>query len=285
MNMHHLFYQITRQSLLTLMLMGACIGTANAQDAVKPEANTQDAAKPANADDKSAKSNHTMGKHFASLSDMIRKSMPEAAAQAQKAADAQKKGGTIDPDARQYVDAIQNYYDNAKTYSAAFEQDYETVDGVKKKSTGTVWFKKPGMMRWDYETPEARFIISDNESLWTWEPVYRQFCKQMLRASQLPSALSFLTGTGKIEDDFSVKLAKVNGNQVQLALTPIQPSLAYESILFEILMPSAKVYRATIYDAMGNFNRITFKSPELNAELDDNSFRFNPPADAKHICE
>lgn len=227
----------------------------------------------------------TLGKQFKSLSEMIRQNMPNAAATADAAIQQKIKGTTVTPEARQYVDAIQKYYDNAKTYSATFEQEFETVDGIKKVSTGTVWFKKPGMMRWDYDTPETRFIISDAESLWTWEPVYRQFCKQSLKGSQLPSALSFLTGTGKIEDDFSVKLDKINGNQVQLELIPAEPSLAYESMKFEILMPSAKVYRATIYDAMGNLNRITFKSPEINAELDNNSFRFNPPQDARHICE
>ncbi len=221
--------------------------------------------------------------HYNSISEIIAKTNPGLMS-ASKAANAAKKG-VVSEDARQYVDAIQKYYDNAKTYSATFDQDYETVDGVKKASSGVVWFKKPGMMRWDYEKPEARFLISDGNFLWSWEPVYRQYCKQDMRASQLPTALSFLTGTGKIEDEFSVKLSKVDGNQVYLDLTPVVPSLAYESIKFEILMPTAKVYRATIYDAMGNMNRITFKSPELNAELDNGSFHFDPPADARHICE
>ncbi len=213
------------------------------------------------------------------LSDLMADTMP---APAPKNA---KKGGIVAEDARQYVDAVQAYYDRAKTYSATFEQDYETVDGVKKQSTGVVWFKKPGMMRWDYEKPEARFLISDGVSFWSWEPVYRQYCKQNLASSQLPTALTFLAGTGKIEDDFSVKLDRISGNQVSLELTPTVPSLAYEKIKFEILMPTAKVYRATIFDAMGNTNKITFKSPEINAELDNSSFRFEPPADARHICE
>ena len=193
--------------------------------------------------------------------------------------------GTVTADARQYVDAVQGYYDRAKTYSASFEQDYETVDGIKKKSTGTVWFKKPGMMRWDYETPESRFLISDGQNLWSWEPVYRQYCRQSLAGSQLPSALSFLSGVGRIDDEFSVSLKKVKGNQVTLTLKPVVSSMAYDNIEFEILMPTAKVYRAKVFDAMGNVNLITFKSPELNSELDDASFRFEPPKDAKHICE
>lgn len=217
-----------------------------------------------------------------SMTDMIKSVSANSSANSQKNAPAK---GTVSDEARPYVDAIQAYYDSAKTYSAAFDQEYESVDGIKKKSTGTVWFKKPGKMRWDYETPESRFLISDGTHFWTWEPVYRQYCEQSLSASQLPTALTFLAGNGKIEDDFSVTVAKVSGKQVTLDLKPIKPSLAYEHIKFEILMPSAKVYRATIYDAMGNLNRITFKSPEINGSMEDSSFVFAPPKDAKHICE
>ena len=192
--------------------------------------------------------------------------------------------GVVTDEARGYVDAVQKYYDGAKTYSAAFDQEYETVDGVRKLSSGVVWFKKPGLMRWDYEKPEARFLLSDGQYFWSWEPVYRQYCKQNLGASQLPTALTFLAGEGRLEDDFHIKLGKVDGNQVQLDLTPVTPSLSFDKIRFEILMPTAKVYRATIYDAMGNFNRITFKSPEINAAMDDSNFRFSPPDDARQIC-
>lgn len=218
--------------------------------------------------------------HYSTVSDLIAKSIPGSSHHEQK-----KTKGSVDDDARQYVDAVQGYYDRAKTYSASFEQDYETVDGVKKKSTGVVWFKKPGMMRWDYETPESRFLISDGKNLWSWEPVYRQYCRQSLAGSQLPSALSFLSGVGRIDDEFSVSLKKVKGNQVTLTLKPVVSSMAYDNIEFEILMPTAKVYRAKIFDAMGNVNLITFKSPEINSELDDASFQFDPPKDAKHICE
>lgn len=201
-----------------------------------------------------------------------------------KAPDAISQRGIVAENARVYVDAVQKYYDGAKTYSAAFDQEYETVDGVRKLSSGVVWFKKPGLMRWDYEKPEARFLLSDGQYFWSWEPVYRQYCKQNLGASQLPTALTFLAGEGRLEDDFHIQLGKVDGNQVQLELTPVTPSLSFDKIRFEILMPTAKVFRATIYDAMGNFNRITFKSPEINAAMEDSNFRFTPPADARQIC-
>ena len=272
---------ICRAGLAALCLMLPA-HLAIAQDPA-PSANAQATAPKADANAKDAKP-----KSYKSFSDMVMNTMPglaEAQAKSAKPEMTADGKGVVAADARQYVDAVQAYYDKAKTYSAAFSQDYETVDGIKKESSGTVWFKKPGMMRWDYEKPESRFLISDGNSLWSWEPVYRQYCKQDLKTSQLPTALSFLTGQGKIEDEFSVKLGKVNGNQVALDLTPLRPSMAYEHIKFEILMPSAKVYRATIYDAMGNLNRITFKNPEINAELDNSSFHFDPPVDAQHICK
>ena len=173
-------------------------------------------------------------------------------------------------------------------HAAKDDRAIETSKGgivADDASSGVVWFKKPGLMRWDYEKPESRFLLSDGSFFWSWEPVYRQFCKQNLATSQLPTALTFLAGTGRIEDDFSIKLGKVKGDQVELLLTPLTPSLAFESIRFDILMPTAKVYRVTIYDAMGNINKITFKSPEINAPLDDASFKFVPPADAKQICD
>ena len=188
-------------------------------------------------------------------------------------------------DAAKYIAVVQAYYDAAKTYSASFSQVYQTVDGIKKESSGVVWFKKPGLMRWDYEKPESRFLISDGKYFWSWEPVYRQYCKQDLSTSQLPTALTFLSGKGRIEDDFNVSVSSVKDKRVTLELLPKQPSLAYAKILFEILMPSAKVYRVTIIDGMGNTNKITFKSPEINANLEDSSFTFTPPKDASHICQ
>lgn len=242
---------------------------------ISPPSYAQDAAKTEQSAIQSAPEAANAQKSYATVSGLIADALQAGGA----------KKGVVSADARSYVDAVQAYYDAAKTYSAVFEQSFETADGVKKSSSGVVWFKKPGLMRWDYEKPEARYLISDGSYFWSWEPVYRQFCKQTLSSSQLPTALTFLAGSGRIEDDFSIRLGKKDGDRVELLLTPTAPSLAYESIRFDILMPTAKVYRVTIYDAMGNMNAIMFKTPEINAPLDDASFKFAPPADAKQICD
>ena len=134
------------------------------------------------------------------------------------------KGGIVADDARVYVDAVQAYYDAAKTFSASFDQSFETVDGVKKASSGVVWFKKPGLMRWDYEKPESRFLLSDGSFFWSWEPVYRQFCKQNLATSQLPTAgragldLVTIQCDGEVGDG-RAKVGNLQRSEVDLTLS------------------------------------------------------------------
>lgn len=200
-------------------------------------------------------------------------------------ADKSPSGIVNDEMRQQIVNAVQDYYNKAFSYSAQFKQVYETVDGIKTESSGVVWFKKPGLMRWDYEKPEMRFLLSDGENFWSWEPIYRQYCKQPLKAAQLPTALTFLAGEGRIEDDFNVSVQSVLGNQVTLELLPKVPTSAYSKIHFKVILPRAKVYQVRIFDAMGNENLITFESPELNGQMESKLFSFTPPADAVHICK
>ena len=65
-------------------------------------------------------------------------------------------------------------------------------------------FKKPGRMRWDYDKPEKTTYVTDGAVLWLYEPEDQQAFKQELKASQLPAALAFLTGKGKLADEFDI---------------------------------------------------------------------------------
>ena len=60
--------------------------------------------------------------------------------------------------------------------------------------------KKPGRMRWNYQKPDPKMYLADGDTLWLYEPEDKQAFKQDLKASQLPAALAFLTGKGKLTD-------------------------------------------------------------------------------------
>ena len=90
-------------------------------------------------------------------------------------------------DALAMLGKVQRFYNNAQTFQARFHQRYHyRIYRRVKHSVGRVFFKKPGMMRWDYETPTQRLFISDGDTLWVYEPEDAQAFRRSLRNAQLP---------------------------------------------------------------------------------------------------
>src|SRR5215471_9603414 len=106
------------------------------------------------------------------------------------------------------VARVQQRYDEATDFRARFTQTL-TSAALKRttNSSGEVTFKKPGRMRWDYEKPDKSSYITDGGVLWLYEPEDKQAFKQDLKTSQLPAALAFLTGKGKLASEFDIAFA------------------------------------------------------------------------------
>jgi outer membrane lipoprotein carrier protein len=65
---------------------------------------------------------------------------------------------------------IQNQYEKTTDFEANFVQEYiGKVMRQSQKGEGKVFFKKKGMMRWDYRLPNQK-IISDGQTLWFYQP-------------------------------------------------------------------------------------------------------------------
>src|SRR5262247_2292866 len=106
------------------------------------------------------------------------------------------------------VAKMQKRYDDAADFRARFTQTL-TSAALRRttNSSGEVMFKKPGRMRWDYEKPDKSSYITDGGVLWLYEPDDKQAFKQDLKSSQLPAALSFLIGKGKLATEFDISFA------------------------------------------------------------------------------
>jgi outer membrane lipoprotein carrier protein len=186
------------------------------------------------------------------------------------------------------LDRMQKRYDQAKDFHARFSQNYSrAMVGRATLSTGTITFKKPGRMRWDYDKPEARMFLSNGQVLWLYEPSEKQAFKQDLKTSQLPAALAFLMGKGKITDEFEVTFAKDakhgRPGDFRLALAPKQPQSAYKSILFVVDPKEFLVRESVLVDAQGNTNHFTFDGLEVNGKVADSVFKWTPPAGVRVV--
>lgn len=186
------------------------------------------------------------------------------------------------------VERVQKKYDGAADFRASFNQTLTNATFKRRSSsTGEVLLKKPGRMRWNYKTPETKTYVSDGDVLWLYEPEDRQAFKQELKGSQLPAALAFLTGKGKLADEFDIALAKDppvgTSRDYVLALSPRQPQAQVKSLLFVVDPDSFFVRETFIVDAQGNTNDILFTDVKINVRLPESTFHFTPPAGVRVV--
>jgi outer membrane lipoprotein carrier protein len=108
--------------------------------------------------------------------------------------------------------------------------------------------------------------------------------------AQLPQALSFLTGTGRLEESFSFRLLDparegFASGQV-LELKPLGASPHFQRILFYVESdPRLRglVRRVLIVDPNGNRNRFDFSKLRFNREVLPSLFAYVPPPGTRVI--
>lgn len=206
----------------------------------------------------------------------------QAVASAEPAAQSAQAGQTAE--ALEIADKVQEVYDNVRDFTASFTQEYTSVSmGSTRSSQGQVFFKKPGKMRWDYAGPNERYMISDGSQLWVYEPEFAQYYNQSLEGSQLPSALRFLMGEGNLRDEFAIRIFKQDDAKITLELVPKQRSSQFARLHFVIDAKDFNVIETTVFDALGNRNRLIFQQTRQNVGLPDSGFNFSPPAGTTRV--
>jgi len=197
--------------------------------------------------------------------------------------------------ARDVARAVQAFYDQTRDVTASFHQTY--VNKLYKRtdrSSGKVVFKKPGMMRWDYAQPNGKVIASTGKTLLVYEPGDEgepgQVIEQTIAQAQLPQALAFLMGTGKLEDDFTFRLLDATAEGFTtgdvLELRPKTPTPHFDRLLFYVERAAAVrglVRRQLIIDSTGNRNRFDFSKLKFNSNVDAGPFKYTPPAGTRRV--
>ncbi|MSP72383.1 MAG: outer membrane lipoprotein chaperone LolA [Myxococcales bacterium] len=187
---------------------------------------------------------------------------------------------TPPPSPSDVVSGVQRFYQDSKDLKADFTQTYVyKVYGREQVSSGKVYLKKPDRMRWDYVVPVPKLFVADGETLWVYEPAENQVFKRGLKSSQLPVALTFMSGRGRLDEAFTPQLlAPKRPGTFQLQLIPKVNEGDYQSLELTVDMKSFAVLESTVVDPVGNTNTVVFKNVEVNRGLPDKGFVFTPPA-------
>lgn len=201
-----------------------------------------------------------------------------------------EEASVADLSADDLAERVQHFYGKTEDFQAAFLQSYTDIAaGQTKRSRGRVYFKKPGMMRWDYydasdDSQRERMLVSDGSKFWIYEFEYQQVFRQCLEDSQLPTTLRFLMGEGELTEDFEIeRIDDGSEEQPKLELTPNEPTSHYRKLQFVLDPETFQVVQTTVFDPYGNTNQIDFQNIRVNRNLPDSGFEFETPEGAREL--
>lgn len=185
------------------------------------------------------------------------------------------------------IDGIQSFYKDSKDLKASFTQRYTyKVHKRTQRSSGTVFFKKPSKMRWDYQKPIKKVFMADGSTLWVYEPEEAQVFKRDLGKAQLPVALTFMSGEGDLRTEFDAKLVIPKDiDSLLVELTPKRDQGHYKSLSLLVDAKTYQVKASTVVDPVGNINHVVFEGVKTNVGLPDKGFVFKVPDGVRIIQE
>jgi outer membrane lipoprotein carrier protein len=177
---------------------------------------------------------------------------------------------------------IQNRYEKTNDFEAHFIQEY--IGKVMKqpnKGEGKVYFKKKGMMRWDYTVPNQK-LLSDGHTLWYYQPEEKQvLVSDVSKVLKEKTPLAFLAGEGNLSRDFNIlnlneSISQKEDNYV-VELVPKESLATLSKLILTVDKKTYTILQTDVFDGLGNVTRTRFIDIKTNTGLSNSFFHFTIP--------
>ena len=192
---------------------------------------------------------------------------------------------------REVVKQLQARYEKTKDLQADFTQKTR-IEGFDQpiRSSGKVYLKKPGRLRWNYIDPSVEDIFVNQDDVKVYVPEHRQVLVGKLTqmaASKAP--LELLLGAAKLEASFDIEPTPGKGRGVGgirlLTLLPKsqegETGRSLQRIELEVFPKTYFIRTVTLYEMSGNVASFEFSSLQSNVGLGDSLFDLKLPADVE----
>lgn len=193
------------------------------------------------------------------------------------------------------IRALEKHYQHAQTLKAAFYQRYSDGHGASTSESGTVYFSRPGRMRWDYESPKQKLFLVDGKNVWFYVPADRTASRaKMNESSDWRTPLALLAGKADLSHmcrtvEVTNAEAKAGGRTVQDPASPVgtifhckpkSSSPGDGDALREVLLETdagGRLVRVVIQEAGNVQTEFRFGNWEENVPIPEATFHFAPP--------
>lgn len=194
---------------------------------------------------------------------------------------------------REVVKQLQARYEKTKDLQAEFVQKTR-IEGFERPltSSGKVYIKKPGRLRWDYLDPAIEEIYVNQDDVKMYVPEHKQVLVGKLTqmaASKAP--LELLQGAARLEESFEIRptTGKERGVGGIRLITLIPKARDTESarglqrIVVEVFPKTYFIRTVSLYEVSGNVSTFEFSGLKPNLGLGNEMFEFNAPPDVEVV--
>jgi outer membrane lipoprotein carrier protein len=184
------------------------------------------------------------------------------------------------PQLRTMLDRLQKHYQQTTSFSAKFTEEISPAGGAKRERAGTVYYRKPGQMRWEFAGQDQEIIVSDGKLLYSYQPDLNQVLETPLeQAFKSSGTAAFLLGIGNVQRDFDASMpatAPADG----LTHVVLKPKNGSDSFEMGVDPKTLDLKSLRLTDALGDVTELAFSDIKRDAPLDAKLFTFIPPAGA-----
>jgi outer membrane lipoprotein carrier protein len=202
-------------------------------------------------------------------------------------------------DTKESVARLEARYRAPKTLQASFLERYTENGRLVRVEAGTVYFRRPGKMRWDYQAPEKNLFLVDGKTAWFYVPADHTATRVPAKESaDWRTPLALLVGDMKISrvcehvlpaiderpenPEHAMLFCQLRGAaskspRASLGESPSQKPLNRESVFFEIDTNSGDLVRVLVRDPGGVGIEFSFTNWRMDPRVPDSLFRFDVP--------
>ena len=209
------------------------------------------------------------------------------------------EGGRADSGAKRWVALFEARYRPAKTLETTFFERYAETAHTVRAESGTAYFRRPGKMRWEYESPERDVFLVDGKMAWFYVPadhtVMRVPAKQ---STDWRTPLALLAGEMKVsrvcarvelasqekaESEKDVVLrcelrgAKAEGSRPDSDAGITAGGREGDTVFFEIDRDTGELTRLLVRQSGGVQMEFRFANWRIDPTVPDSLFRFEVP--------
>lgn len=168
------------------------------------------------------------------------------------------------------VQEVERYFNSIRTLQARFVQTNPNGSVVQ----GTVYIRRPGRMRFEYDAPSQLKIVADGTQVTMWDPTTRDF-------GQWPigwTAASFLVKEPlQLSGDITVE-SQQRESDGSLALTLVQTRKPQEGkVIIRVSENPMQLRGWTIVDNRGNRVNVSLTDFRIGTQLADSLFKYDGP--------